>query len=240
MRFAPNGAWLGTDPIGAKANDGSVLPAFHVRYAATPNTNLRFAVTRSLARPNYYDAVPYRTQDDNAATVMLGNADLRPTMSWNVDALAEHYFRSVGAVSAGAFYKNLADYVYLFTTQQNLGGVQYQVTQPLNGDVATIRGLEVALQNQLKFLPKPLQGLASTRTTRSLTRPRRFRATKVPTCRASRGMSATSPPRTNGADFRVVSPSISTAPTWTWWARPMRSIAITMSTVRWTSRSSRN
>ena len=159
VRFAPNGAWLGTDPIGAKANYGSVLPAFHVRYAATPNTNVRFAVTRSLARPNYYDAVPYRAQDDNAATVMLGNAELRPTMSWNVDALAEHYFRSVGVVSAGVFYKNLADYVYLFTTQQNLGGVQYQVTQPLNGDVATIRGVEVALQNQLKFLPRPLQGI---------------------------------------------------------------------------------
>jgi len=37
--------------------------------------------------------------------------------------------------------------------------VQYQVTQPLNGDVATIRGIEVALQNQLKFLPKLLQGI---------------------------------------------------------------------------------
>jgi hypothetical protein len=27
---------------------------------------------------------------------------------------------------------------------QNLSGVQYQVTQPLNGDVATIRGVQVA------------------------------------------------------------------------------------------------
>jgi hypothetical protein len=36
--------------------------------------------------------------------------------------------------------------VYRFTTQQNLGGVQDQVTEPLNGDVATIRGVEVALR----------------------------------------------------------------------------------------------
>ena len=75
------------------------------RYALTPNSNLRFAATRSLARPNYYDAVPYRAQDDNASTVLLGNADLRPTMSWNVDVLAEHYFKSVGIVSAGVFYE---------------------------------------------------------------------------------------------------------------------------------------
>ena len=33
------------------------------------------------------------------------------------------------------------------------------MTQPLNGDAATIRGLEVALQNQLKFLPRPLKGI---------------------------------------------------------------------------------
>jgi outer membrane receptor protein involved in Fe transport len=37
--------------------------------------------------------------------------------------------------------------------------VQYQVTQPLNGEAATVRGVEVALQNQLRFLPAPLDGI---------------------------------------------------------------------------------
>jgi TonB-dependent receptor len=36
--------------------------------------------------------------------------------------------------------------------------VQYQVTQPLNGDSATLTGLELALQNQLRFLPVPFKG----------------------------------------------------------------------------------
>ena len=122
-------------------------------------TNLRFAVTRTLARPNYYDALPYRAQDDNASTVVVGNADLRPTTSWNVDVLAEHYFKSVGVVSAGVFYKQLNDYIYIYTLQQQINGVQYQVTQPLNGESATLRGLEVALQNQLRFLPSPFDGI---------------------------------------------------------------------------------
>ena len=67
VRFAPNGAWLGdrsrsqsTDELRRRAAGLSRA------YAATPNTNLRFAVTRTLARPNYYDTVPYRAQDDNA------------------------------------------------------------------------------------------------------------------------------------------------------------------------------
>jgi TonB-dependent receptor len=159
VRFAPNGTWLGTDRLPATAGYGVALPGFHVRYAATPDTNLRAAVTRTLARPNFYDLVPYRAQDDNAATIALGNANLRPTTSWNVDVLAERYFKSVGSVSAGVFYKRLADYIYVYTTPQTLGATLYQTTQPLNGDAASVRGVEVALQNQLRFLPPPFNGL---------------------------------------------------------------------------------
>src|SRR5262245_4044116 len=159
VRFSPTGAWLGTDPIPTKATYGTPLPAMHVKYAITPSTNLRFAVTRSLARPNYYDVVPYRALDDSNSTIALGNADLQPTRSWNVDALGEHYFASVGVVSAGVFYKRLDDYIYSFTLQQLIGDTQYQVTQPLNGDTATVTGVELALQNQLRFLPSPFNGI---------------------------------------------------------------------------------
>ena len=159
VRFAPNGAWTGTSPLASKANYGIALPALHVRYAVTPEANLRFAVTRSLARPNYYDVVPYRSQNDTDLTVQTGNADLQPTTAWNLDVLAERYFKSIGSISAGYFYKRLDDYIYTFTTPALIGGTQYQVTQPLNGDEATVQGLELAFQNQLRFLPSPLDGI---------------------------------------------------------------------------------
>ncbi|MES1255921.1 MAG: TonB-dependent receptor [Acidobacteriota bacterium] len=159
VRFDPKGNWLGSDPLAATSSYAVPLPDFHVRYAATPNTNVRFAVTRSLARPNFYDAVPYRAQDDSALTVAMGTAGLRPTKSWNADAAVEHYFKSVGVVSAGAFYKHLSDYIYTYTQQQQINGAQYLVTQPLNGDAATLAGLEVAVQNRLRFLPSPLNGI---------------------------------------------------------------------------------
>lgn len=159
VRFASNGAWLSSNPLEATAHYGVATPALHVKYAVTADTNLRVAVTRSLARPNYYDAVPYRAQDDNALTIALGTAGLRPTKSWNVDALAEHYFRSVGVVSAGVFYKRLQDYIYSYTSNEFINASQYQVTQSLNGDAATVRGAEVAFQNQLRFLPGPLNGI---------------------------------------------------------------------------------
>lgn len=159
VRFTPAGAWLRTDPLPAESSYGTLMPGFHVRYAIDDNTNLRFAVTRTMARPNYYDVVPYRSQNDSDFTVSSGNPDLSPTRSWNVDLLAERYLKSVGVISAGVFYKRLEDYIYIFTTQQQINSTQYQVTQPLNGDAATVRGVELALQNQLRFLPSPWNGI---------------------------------------------------------------------------------
>jgi hypothetical protein len=49
LRFGPTGAWTATSSLNQKGNYGVVLPALHLRYALTPDTNLRFAVTRSLA-----------------------------------------------------------------------------------------------------------------------------------------------------------------------------------------------
>ena len=159
VRFAPNGAWIGTTPLPSKDSYGTLMPAFHAKYAFDDNTNLRFAVTRTMARPNYYDAVPYRSQNDSDFTVTSGNADLQPTLSWNIDVLGERYLKSVGVLSAGFFYKRLEDYIYTYTVPEQINGTQYQVTQPLNGDAATVHGVEVALQNQLRFLPSPFNGL---------------------------------------------------------------------------------
>jgi TonB-dependent receptor len=159
VRFDSKGNWLGSDPLESTTSYVVPLPDFHLRYAVTPDSNLRFAVTRSIARPNFYDTVPYRAQDDSALTVAVGTPGLRPTKSWNVDAMAEHYLKSVGVLSAGFFYKNLTDYIYTYTLQQQIGSSQYLVTQSLNGDAATLYGVELALQNRLSFLPSPLNGI---------------------------------------------------------------------------------
>lgn len=159
VQFAANGTWVATLPLRSTHNYGVALPSAQLRFATTPDTNMRFAVTRSVARPNYYDTVPYRAVDALAATVALGNVDLQPTTSWNLDLMGEHYFKSVGVVSAGVFYKRLQDYIYVFTADQTIDGSIYHVTQPLNGDEATVRGVELVLQNQLTFLPGALKGL---------------------------------------------------------------------------------
>jgi TonB-dependent receptor len=136
-----------------------VLPGAHLRYALNDRTNIRAAYTRTIARPNYYDLVPYQLviQEDNE--IEKGNPALKPTSSNNLDLLVEHYFRSVGVVSGGVFYKRLSDYIYTFRVREDAFGDLYDVTQPRNGDEASLRGAEISLQNRLTFLPGPLDGL---------------------------------------------------------------------------------
>ena len=89
------------------ANYTNVLPGVHLRYAATPKTIIRAAWTNTLARPNYYDLVPFYNVADEDEEIFAGNPDLNPTTSMNFDLMGEHYFKSVGLVSGGVFYKDI-------------------------------------------------------------------------------------------------------------------------------------
>jgi TonB-dependent receptor len=130
-----------------------------VKYLLEENTNLRAAFTRSFARPNFSDLPPYNLTLEEDRELYLGNPDLDPTLSWNFDLMAEHFFPSVGVVSGGFFYKKLNDYIYNFRYEQEIDGETYEVFQPLNGESAELWGLELAIQNQFRFLPSPLDGI---------------------------------------------------------------------------------
>ena len=69
--------------------------------------------------------------------------------TWNVDVMVERYLKSVGIISGGVFYKQLKDYIYTFTSNEMINNETFTVTQPLNGEAASIRGLELVAQSQL-------------------------------------------------------------------------------------------
>lgn len=157
--FDDGGDYLSTLPISGNDTHGFFLPGFHVKYAFDASSNLRFAYTRTLARPNYFDLVPYQLVFQEDGEITRGNAALKPTTSNNVDVLVERYFRSVGLVSAGVFYKRLNDYIFAFRFQEPAFGDTYEITQPRNGDSASLWGVEFAFQNQLRFLPAPFDAI---------------------------------------------------------------------------------
>jgi len=141
------------------AEDGytNVLPGLHLKYSTPNNLILRAAWTNTLARPNYYDLVPYQSIIAEDEEIAAGNPNLKPTTSSNLDLMAERYFKSIGLVSAGAFYKNVNDFIYTSVDESYVsdvtGGDEWTFFQPLNGGKATVYGFEAAFQRQLDFLP---------------------------------------------------------------------------------------
>ena len=159
LLFDDEGDFAAIDPIANQRDYTRVFPGVHWRYAFTPDSNLRAAVTRSMARPNYYDLVPFQLILEEDSEIVRGNATLRPTMSSNVDLMLEHYFQSVGVVSGGVFYKNLTDFIFPFTFGEPRNGDVFDVLEPRNGEAARVTGVELAFQNQLRALPAPFDGL---------------------------------------------------------------------------------
>ena len=214
--FAPNGTWLEHDAAPESTADyGVPLPSVHVRYAITPDTNLRVAVTRSLARPNYYDTVPYRAQDDSAARSRSATRICSRPPRGTSTCMGEHYFKSVGVVSAGVFYKQLAGLhlrLHLRRHHQRLDLPRHPAAERRRRRPST--GVELALQNQLTFLPAPLRGIGVyanytfTDSTAAIPAARR-----QPRCPASRSTSATSPSRTSASASPAACRSTSTART---------------------------
>jgi TonB-dependent receptor len=124
------------------------LPQFHLVYKTSEDSQLRAALTRTLARPNFEDVAPWRLANLEDGEVELGNADLDVTTAWNVDLMWEKYLQPVGIISAGVFYKELTDYIYIFQEDATIDGEEVEITQPRNGDKGTLAGLELAFQNQ--------------------------------------------------------------------------------------------
>lgn len=141
----------------------NVMPAIHLRYDLSPNSIIRAAWTNSIARPNYYDLVPFREVNLEDNELAEGNPDLNPTISMNFDLMFERYFETVGLFSAGVFYKDIEDFIYLFQSRDYIdpltGRTFDRYFQPLNGEGGHLYGLEVAFQRQLDFLPGILKNV---------------------------------------------------------------------------------
>ena len=151
----------GIEPVEAEKDYGFFFPMVHLRYAATANTNVRAALTTALARPNFFDLAPYRIQDGDE--VELGNPDLDPARSMNFDLMGEHYLTGIGILSGGAFYKLIDDPIIQTVREEEtvVDGETFEleIKQPMNGESGYIWGVEVAYQQQLRFLRGALSGL---------------------------------------------------------------------------------
>jgi len=156
-------------PVSGTQDYTDVFPSAQLRFAVDQNTNVRVAVTRGIARPNYSDLAPslqgninpiYQNQYSNLSA---GNPNLKPERAWSYDLLIEKFLPSLGGViSGGVFYKSLSDVILTqnFTyTGPYAPFDNFKGTEPENGGSGHLVGVEADWVQHFSFLPGAWAGL---------------------------------------------------------------------------------
>jgi TonB-dependent receptor len=169
-KFDSNGTFQTDLPLPGEQRYVDFLPSVQVQYSINSSTSIRAAYGRGIARPNFSDLPPYFLVDSsrNPTRVSVGNSDLKTTHANDYDLLFEHYFKTVGVIEAGWFYKDLTDPIVVAQTTLPIGtplpdGTKLtspaQEKQSINLAKGHLQGVEFAWQQHLTFLPGLMNGM---------------------------------------------------------------------------------
>ncbi|MGE4322888.1 MAG: TonB-dependent receptor [Sphingobium sp.] len=157
-------------PVEFKRDYTDWLPSLNIRYAPADDVVLRAGAFRSVVRPKLSDIAPrfvVEENEDGDREGSFGNPDLQPYRAWNFDVTAEYYFARNAVLQGGLFYKRIDDFIVEAKFDDDdapyngtYNGIPFTEAEiPLNGGKATVKGVELAYQQALDFLPGALDGL---------------------------------------------------------------------------------
>jgi len=163
-------------PVEIENNSHGWLPAANLALDLTKTLVFRLSADRNINRPGLGDlaAAGSITTRPNGGSLSLGNPFLKPFKATSVETSLEWYMDRAGFASIGFFYKNMDSYISPSTTTIPYGqtglplslliqgqdaNTPYDVSQPINGPGADIKGIEVAVQHDFTFLPAPFDHL---------------------------------------------------------------------------------
>lgn len=132
----------------AELNNTDVLPSLNMTYKLVEDMNLRFAYTRTLARPSFRELVPYASLNFVGDFVFVGNPDLERTLIDNVDLRWEFFPDRGEIISFSTFYKAFHNPIErTFNTE----AANPELTLR-NVEEATVMGIEVEFRKNLDFI----------------------------------------------------------------------------------------
>ena len=148
------------------------LPSLLLKYNISDDLKLRASYTQTLSRPKYSALVPSISYNIAEEEAHIGNSNLKPTTAHNFDLSSEYYFKSVGLISLGVFYKRIQDVivdeVWRTTSNPNIPDgmlnedgepVKYEISKPINAYDADLFGVEVAYQRDFSFIAPALKAV---------------------------------------------------------------------------------
>lgn len=175
-RFAGS-TLLGRFPTSGSTSYDKLFPNLQAVFRINDRLLARAAFTRTIGRPAYEDARPLANfrydplgnaaLDPNfpfSGTLSIGNPDLGPFDSTNLDLSVEWYSPGGGLISVAAFRKKVDDPIYTYSeTKERVvhSGISLQtlsLTSRRNADSGDINGVEFNIYQPFKFLPSPFDG----------------------------------------------------------------------------------
>lgn len=92
--------------IGTELSNVDILPSFLLNTKLTESQNLRFALSRTLARPEYRELSPVTFRDVLGGISITGNSELQRSLITNADLRYEFFPTNYEIFSIGVFTKN--------------------------------------------------------------------------------------------------------------------------------------
>ena len=120
----------------------SPLPSVNFTYKLTDKTNLRFAYSSSVNRPEFRELAPFNYYDFNLLADIQGNTTLTTAKIQNVDAKWEFYPSPSELISVTGFYKHFTNPIESYLLFQG-NGLAYTFT---NAQSAQNYGIELEVR----------------------------------------------------------------------------------------------
>ena len=135
------------------------LPSMIFKWDVNKDFMIRAGYNQSISRPKYSALVPGMNIKRGDNEIVIGNPGLKATTSHNIDLNAEYYWKSIGLVSAGLFYKRIEGFIVdeVSFNHEYEGHVWTKFTQPKNGGNANIFGAEFSYQRDFSFIAQALR-----------------------------------------------------------------------------------
>lgn len=157
IKFRPISASI-DDPYSKDSNDKlDLLPSANVKYSLNDQSNIRFALSKTIVRPVTMELLPIQFVNPDA-TVELGNPNLKNSESYNLDLKYEMFTDKNEMFAVGLFGKQINNPIErIFIPTASSGG---QITTYSNSEQATLFGAELEFILQLSRISNQLDNFS--------------------------------------------------------------------------------
>jgi len=144
--------------IVGKSNYNYLLPSLDAKLNITRSFLVRLDASRTLTRPDLGSLKPtvnLGTLRVGSLSASGGNPYLSPYLSDNFDAAAEWYYQRNSYISVDFYLKHISNFIVGGVSTQTINNVidpstgavaKFNVNAKINGPDATVRGVEIAIQ----------------------------------------------------------------------------------------------